>query len=192
MKKLAKIIRVITIAPVMAILSLIVLFAFRPDEFSGTWNFICAVFFLTVLPVLAYPLQPLIPGFRGKGREGQRKLAMLMAVLGYVAGVSSVVWMNISGGLLMFYLTYLISGILIVISNKLIKVRASGHACGVCGPIAFLVYFLGAPALCGAVVLAAVYWASLKLSRHTWPELISGSLIPIAAMFASAGIVSLI
>lgn len=191
MKKIniEKIIRVITVAPVMAAVALSILFILRPGMFNGTADFVMALVFLTVLPLLAYPVQPLIPYFKDKGREGQRLLAIIMAVAGYIGGIIYALARPVSKELLIVYLVYLFSGILIFILNKVIKIKASGHACGVAGPVSYLVYFLGWYALAGIAVLALVYWASVRMKRHTLKQLIAGSVIPVAALVISILIV---
>ncbi len=191
MKKIniEKIIRVITVAPVMAAVALSILFILRPGMFNGIADFVMALVFLTVLPLLAYPVQPLIPYFKDKGREGQRLLAIIMAVAGYIGGIIYALARPVSKELLIVYLVYLFSGILIFILNKVIKIKASGHACGVAGPVSYLVYFLGWYALAGIAVLALVYWASVRMKRHTLKQLIAGSVIPVAALVISILIV---
>jgi hypothetical protein len=87
-----------------------------------------ATVFLVVLPVLAYPLQPFIPGFKGKGREGQRDLAMWTASFGYICGLMTALFLPVPKHLLVIYLTYLISSVSLMLLNKVFKVRASGHA----------------------------------------------------------------
>lgn len=133
-----------------------------PAIFDGVGNYLAAVFFLTVLPLLAYPLQPILPHYKDQGRAGQRKLAMLMAVAGYVAGAVMGIVCVVPKGLMQIYLIYLISGVLTLLFNKVFKIKASGHACGIAGPVAYLVYFVGWPALAGCIVLAMAYWASLR------------------------------
>ena len=177
-----KAVRIITLAPVMAFLTLSILFGVRNGMFGGGANYAAAVFFLTVLPLLAYPLQKVFPGWKEKGRSGQRSLAILMAVAGYIAGILYAVAAAVPEGMLLVYLAYLFSGCLILLFNKGLKIKASGHACGVAGPLALLVCLLGPAALLGLPVLGAVYWASLRMGRHTWKELILGSLLPIAAL----------
>ncbi|MFB4213254.1 hypothetical protein ACE1TH_15295 [Shouchella sp. JSM 1781072] len=178
----AKIIRVATIAPLMAFVSLLLLFIFEPAVYGGWFQFSFALLFLVVLPVVAYPLQPIVPGFRDKGREGQRNFAILMGVLGYVFGILFAYVTNAPEGITMIYWIYFISGIGIVVFNKVLRIRASGHACGVVGPISFLIYFLGPIAFIGLLLIALVYWASLKMKRHTLAELIWGSAISFIAV----------
>ena len=51
-----------------------------------------------------------------------------------------------------------------------------------------LVCLLGPAALSGLPVLGLVYWASLRMGRHTWPELLLGSVLPLAALFLSIAV----
>ncbi len=179
---LAKIIRVVTIAPIMALLLLVVLFLAKPEIFGNTLNLVLAIFFLVVLPILAYPVQPLIPHFREKGRDGQRSLAMWMASAGYILGVITALILPVSDYLLVIYLTYLLSGVSLVLLNKVFKIKASGHACGVAGPIFSLIYFIGPWLLFGILILAAVFWASLTMKRHDKAELLIGMTVPTYAL----------
>lgn len=179
MDRLAKIIRICTIAPLMAFWMLLLLYYCKPAIFGGRLAFFLAVLFLTVLPTLAYPLQPLCPHFKNRGRKGQRELAMVFAVCGYVLGCAACFLWQWSVALWVIYLEYLLSGLCILVFNKAFHLKASGHACGVVGPVCLLCYF-GLPALLGGLVLTLlVCWASLKLKRHTWPQLLGGSVIPV-------------
>ncbi len=67
--------------------------------------------------------------------------------------------------------------------NKGCKLKISGHACGIAGPVALLFYFgLYVQAVVGILLTVPVYISSLKTKRHTLPQLIGGSLVPIAAI----------
>ena len=191
-KPIHKMIRVITLAPVLAAVALTLLHLAQQSIYRGAGDYLLALVWLTVFPLLAYPLQPLIPKYRDKGREGQRKLAIVMAVLGYVGGTACSLVTRACAGLRMVYLEYLLSGCLIFIFNKVLHVRASGHACGVAGPIAYLTWFFGPWALCGAAVLALVYWASLKMGRHTLKELAWGTVLPVAALGGALALTGLL
>lgn len=188
LEKIAKVVRVITVAPIMAAILIAVLY-WQVPEFRDVYVMIISIVFLVVFPLLAYPLQPLIPGFKDKGREGQRNLAMLFAVIGYVVIVLVAVFINPSSGTWIIYLTYLLSAVLIALLNKVIRVKASGHACGVAGPVLALIWFAGAGALYGLIFLALVYWASLKTKRHKFVELLAGTLVPGCALAAAILIV---
>ena len=108
-----------------------------------------------------------------------------MAVIGYMGGITVALITSLPDKLKVIYFTYFFSGVLILVFNKLLKIKASGHACGVVGPMEILVYCLGPWALLGMLILSFVYWASLKMERHTVSQLWLGSVIPVVALFIS-------
>ncbi len=108
-----------------------------------------------------------------------------MAVIGYMGGITVALITSLPDKLKVIYFTYFFSGVLILVFNKLLKIKASGHACGVVGPMEILVYCLGPWALLGMLILSFVYWASLKMERHTVSQLCWGSVIPVVALFIS-------
>ena len=182
MKKIAYVIRVITVAPIMALVLLIVLYFNSPLTFGSTAVFLMTVFFLVVLPLLAYPLQPLVKKYKDKGREGQRTLAMIFAVAGYILGLASAIIFGAPTGVLVIYLAYMISGLLVAVTNKVLHFKASGHACGIAGPFMLLVYFGQMIGYMGLGVLIIAWIASFYMKRHTWPQLLVGTAIPFSAL----------
>jgi len=182
MKKAAYVIRIITVAPVMALVLLLILYLRAPQTFGNTLVFVMTVFFLVVLPLLAYPLQPLVKKYKDKGREGQRTLALIFAVAGYIIGFVSALVMNAPSDVLIIYISYMISGLLVAVANKVFHFKASGHACGVTGPFMLLVYFGQTIGFIGLGVLLMAWLASIYMKRHTWPQLLAGTAIPFAAL----------
>lgn len=180
--KLAKIIRTITVAPAMALVMLLTLYKANYKLFGGVADFVLPIIFLVIFPLLAYPLQPFIKHYKDKGRDGQRTLAMIFAVTGYVAGCLSALIMRAPKSVLIIYLSYLLSGALIFLINKLFKFKVSGHTCGVTGPFAILLCFGQMGGLIGIPVLALVCWASLYMKRHTVSQLIGGAVIPAISL----------
>ncbi len=180
MQKVYKIIRVATIPPIMAASLFIILGAFSKLDWIDA---ILGVFFIGILPVLSYPLQRFIPYYKDKGRDGQRNLAMVFSVAGYIIGCILAAIFNAPYTVILIYLDYLLSGILITVFNKLFHLKASGHACGIVGPIAMLVYFgLYIPAAIGALLTVLVFISSIKMKRHTFLQLLGGSAITISAL----------
>lgn len=181
--KIAKIIRVLTVAPVMATVTLCALYFVNSQIFGEWYHFAISIFFLGILPLLAYPLQPYIPKFKYKGREGQRTLAMLFAVGGYILGCLTNLFFEAEVSLWIIYLDYLISGLFILLFNKIFHLRASAHACGVAGPVALAMY-LGIPAaiIPGVALYFGALWASLKMKRHTWQQFIGGAAISLCVL----------
>lgn len=183
MNKVSLLVRKLTVPPIFAALLLIVTYAARPDYYGNVWSLLLGICFLAVLPSLAYPLQKYIPHFKDKGREGQRSLAMLFSGIGYLLGTLTAFIFNAPAELKIIYLLYLFSGLLMIIFNKVLKIEASGHACGIVGPIVLLVYYkLYIPAVIGALFVAAVFVSSIKTKRHTPSQLVIGSIIPIVCI----------
>ncbi len=178
--KIAKFISVLTVAPFIGLLVLSWMWLNNPHYFASqpNWYFI-SVSLLTLVPVSAYLLKYAIPSIRVKGRDGERKLAFIMAVAGYLAGV--VVCQIYHGPRVVYilFITYFISGFTLLLLNRFAKIKASGHACGLAGPTTFLICLLGGTTWFTALLIPAVFWARLKLERHDMSDLIIGSLTGI-------------
>ena len=183
MDTLSKITRKITVPPVFAALLLITVYIAFPDGIGSAWHLLGAIFFLAVLPLLAYPLQKYIPKYRDRGREGQRSLAMLFSFSGYAVGTIVTYIASAPARLKMIYLEYLLCGIAMLVINKAFHLKASGHACGIVGPVAMLCFFgLLIPAVIGTAIIVPVFLSSIKTKQHTLPQLMGGSAIPIAVL----------
>ena len=108
---------------------------------------------------------------------------MVFSVFGYLLGCLTNLFMDAPVTLWLLYLIYLISGIGIAVFNKLFHLRASGHACGIMGPVAFLLYSHIGTAFVGLALYFAALWASVKMKRHTFLQFIGGAAIPVVALF---------
>jgi len=81
-------------------------------------------------------------------------------------------------------MSYFLSGLVLFFVNGAFRFRASGHSCGVAGPLTLLVHFVGQKALVMVAILVAVFWSRLALGRHTLSELLAGSAIGIGSTLA--------
>lgn len=180
-KILAKTIRVLTTAPVLAAALCTLLYLLLPGSFASRGHYLAALLFLVGLPLLAYPLSWLLPALRRRGRDGQRNLAIVFSLVGYVGGF---LFAMLAGGAAVervLFGTYLLSGICLGLCTAL-HFKASGHTCGCSGPLAMLAMFVSPWFLCAYPLLTPVIWASRKLGRHSFAQLLAGALIPVAAM----------
>ena len=174
---LAHAVRVVSVPPVMVGILLTLLLTLREDVFATPLEFVASLAGLTILSILAYPVSVLIPAIRRKGREGQRSLAMYFSTVGYVGVFIYGLVAQVGTGLMHIYAGYLFSVIIILMGNKVFKVRISGHACSVSGPLVYSGYFLGVwGILVGAVCWGVILWASLVMKRHTFREFVFGTL----------------
>lgn len=59
----------------------------RPESYLNFGHYLYALGALTIFPLLSYPVSVIIPPIRKKGRDGQRNLAIVFSVIGYIAGI---------------------------------------------------------------------------------------------------------
>ena len=197
----AEAVRILTAPPLMALTLLLCL---RGGGYFPGASLGLAILFLTGLPILAYPVWFLVPALRRGSfgskraacgsvqanvpalmpgwRVSQRRTAIVFSVAGYVAGAAYCLLAHVGRLETIVFLTYLLSGLFIAVSSKGLHFDASGHACGVAGPIAVLVFARGPLWLLGLLVLAAVFWSSLRKKRHTVPQLLAGAASSVIAM----------
>ncbi len=109
-------------------------------------------------------------------------MALIMTFFGYLSGLVAALLTRAPKAVFFIYLVYFVSGLLILFSSKVLRFKASGHACGIAGPVALLVYVFGAPGLIGLIALVAVFSSSLRLKRHSLGELVAGSFISAATL----------
>lgn len=183
MNKIALFIRKITIPPVFAVVLLCLVYFINPAGIGSVWAFLAGILFLAGLPTLAYPLQKHMPYFKDKGREGQRSLAMLFSFAGYLLGTIVSFAFPVPTELKGIFLEYLFCGISMLVLNKVFKLKASGHACGVVGPVIMMIYLgLYVPSAICALFTVPVFVSSIQTKRHTPLQLLGGSLIPVAML----------
>jgi hypothetical protein len=186
----SKILRIITVPPVTACLLTLLLRLAVPGMFRGLADLAAALCALTVLPLLAYPVSALIPAWRAKGRPFQRNLAMVTSVAGYLGSMAYGLAADVTAALWVVFLTYAVSVAGITVVNHGFKFRASGHACAVVGPAALMISKVGGWAWSWVILVAAVFWSSLRTKRHTLAELFAGGAISLASLVFSTTVMA--
>lgn len=178
--KAAKIIRILTIPPVMAV-ALLVTLRLTAGAFPGATLWI-VMGCLAVLPCLAYPVCALIPALKKRGRAMERAVAVVFSLVGYLGACACCLAAGLTGIDRTVCLIYLFSGLAIALGQKLTGMHVSGHACGMSGPIAAATYFLHPAFALGYLLLLPVVISSLALKRHTGWELAVGTAVPVIVM----------
>ena len=137
---------------------------------------------LMLIPLLAYPISDLsCPAGQDK-RSRQRSMAMAFSAAGYVLGLLWALHTDASRPAKILFASYVLSTLVLLLLNKGLHFRASGHACSTTAPLIFLSWQLGPQWLLPcALVVAAVYAASMRLKRHTLPQLTAGSAVSLVA-----------
>lgn len=173
----SKVIRTVTVPPVIAFAMLTYFYFGTTGVFSSPGEYGLSVFFICILPALAYPVQLILKN-KFPGRDGQRTLAMFFSVAGYILGAATAFLTDSPQTLKLIYLGYLISGALILILSKCAEFKISGHAVGSAGPIAILLGFGQWVWVFGLPVILSVFYSSLKIKRHTKTQIICGLIQP--------------
>lgn len=176
----AKMVRVVTVPPALVSILIVILASACNNVVTNWVEAVTSIFLLGILPVLAYPMQEHIPQYRSAGRLGQRKLAFLFTLAGYTCALIFGLFFHVNKDLLLVYLTYFLSVMLLTICNAVLHVHASGHMCSITGPMSLLIYFVNWWALLPCIlILILVAWASVNLKRHTEREVVIGGCIGI-------------
>lgn len=178
-----KVIRVITVAPVLALIMVVIVAGSCEGIFPSSLHWVYSMFCLGVLPLSAYPLQKYIPAYKDKGREGQRNLAILFAAAGFTMGCVLSFVFPASDGMRVIFLEYFCGAFAVLVFHKGFHIRLSGHACGALAPVALFLYFgLYGAAAAGTVLAVLVFVASMETKRHTFFQLIGGGLVPLISI----------
>ena len=173
-----KIVRILTVAPIICLITSLLLFFNNRSLYGSTLSFILSLIFLVVVPLLSYPVFYIVKPFRLKGRPFQRKLAIVFSYCSYIFVVIFSLIFHDSLQIIFYHLNYFLTATLIFLSTKFLHFNASGHAAGVAGPITFLSLFVSPWYAFGYLLLILVIYCSIKMKRHTILETIIGSLIP--------------
>ena len=179
----------------MSVFYLIIRFFTLPAVLTGTmaallWlggglstaELLAAEICLMFIPLLAYPAGAMDFPKGPARRSRQRTFAMVFSAAGYLLGLCWALCTDASRLSKILFGSYVISTLVLLLLNKGFRFKASGHACSTTAPLIFLNWQFGIDWLLPcALVVAAVYGASLRLKRHTLPQLTVGSLTSLLA-----------
>ncbi len=187
-ERLAKFIRIMSAPPFMAIVFVLILYYSGKDIVTNSLQLWSMIICLGILPVLAYPISAVFHMSRAK----QRYLAIGLSFISYGALCIlsyTLKWNNV---IKLLSLTYLLSSICLIIFNKDLCLKASGHACAITGPgvmTCFLVNLKYIPPC--LLIYLVILWASVKTKRHSIKEYLLGSACFIIASISAKILVML-
>lgn len=173
------VVRVLTLPPIVTGLTLVLMYA--PAGLLTLRELLLCEVFLLLVPLAAYPLREIFHIGRNR-REGQRSTALVLSAAGYACGFIWSLLVPCSWLVHILFLSYVVSIAALLALNAGLGLRASGHACSTTAPVFLLTWKLHPLFIIPSMLLiAAVYRSSLKLSRHTLPQLLIGSSISLLA-----------
>ena len=173
------VVRVLTLPPIVTGLTLVLMYA--PAGLLTLRELLLCEVFLRLVPLAAYPLREIFHIGRNR-REGQRSTALVLSAAGYACGFIWSLLVPCSWLVHILFLSYVVSVAALLALNAGLGLRASGHACSTTAPVFLLTWKLHPLFIIPSLLLiATVYRSSLKLSRHTLPQLLIGSSISLLA-----------
>lgn len=173
------VVRVLTLPPIVTGLTLVLMYA--PAGLLTLRELLLCEVFLLLVPLATYPLREIFHIGRNR-REGQRSTALVLSAAGYACGFIWSLLVPCSWLVHILFLSYVVSVAALLALNAGLGLRASGHACSTTAPVFLLTWKLHPLFIIPSLLLiAAVYRSSLKLSRHTLPQLLIGSSISLLA-----------
>lgn len=185
-EKIAYIISAVFVVPIVALMVLLILWYNDPlaNFDNNIYYLLNSIIFFTVIPISAYVIVRLSPKLKSGGRNAERNMAFIFGILGYILGNLSLLAMKRpTKPMIVLYLSYLISAIILAFINGFLKFKASGHACGVAGPILTLNFFTGFKMAWMFLLIPLVIWSRLVLKRHTMKQLVIGAAVSLVATF---------
>ena len=173
------IVRILTLPPI--VIGITVLLMYVPAKLMTLRELLLCELFLLLIPMAAYPIREIFHIGKDR-RKGQRSTALVCSAIGYICGFLWSMLTPCSWLVHILFLSYVISIAALLILNAVFKLHASGHACSTTAPAFLLTWKLHPLFIIPSVLLiAAVYRSSLKLSRHTPPQLLIGSAVSLLA-----------
>lgn len=172
---LAKVVRVLTAPPIMALCLVLLVAANNHNIFRSDTDMLMALLGLVVIPALAYPIEWLKNGKSNELRSKERHLAFILNLVGYLLFFTFGLLTHATSGLRTISTCYFLAVVILTIINKMTPFHASGHACCVSGALILTLYLVSWKWLGACVIIGTLMvWASLELRRHTPKELLLG------------------
>lgn len=191
MKRIAKIIRIITIPTTLFFVVLLLTYFLDKDAFNVPLSFITPFIFIGCFVLLSYVVSFIIYKIKRKNnievdlRATQRTLAFIFSFIGYLVAFTLNLALNFNEKPKILISTYFFSVCFLSLLN-IFKIKASGHAAGITGPLIFGCTLINIHYIIPCMIIYGLsLFASLYLKRHTIIQFILGSLCSILGFLVS-------
>ena len=154
----------------------VLLFGLRPDVPQRLLGWGVSMIFLTIIPALS--LLFYIPRRNepwASTERRQRVMSFVFMAVSYPVGFVALKIVQAPTIFEAIMLTYVIVVLALIAVNLFF--RASGHAAGVAGPVAALIYFYGLIAAPLVALILLTMWARVKARGHTLSQTVVGALL---------------
>ncbi len=105
----------------------------------------------------------------------KRTVPLIFAICSYLLGFLVLLWFSAPAIVSVLMLIYGTNTLIILIINFYWKI--SIHAMGIAGPTAAFIFTFGPAGVIIGVIIPLVMWSRLKLKKHTFSQVIAGSVL---------------
>lgn len=107
----------------------------------------------------------------------QRIASFVLMIISYPIGYGLLLWFDAPRIYEAIAVTYTLVTLGLIVFNLLLRYKASGHAAGVAGPVAALIYLYGLVATPLLALIPLVTWARVQSKAHdVWQNLVGAGL----------------
>lgn len=191
MKRIAKIIRLVTIPTTLFFVVLLLTYFTDKDAFNVPLSFIVPFIFIGCFVLLSYVVSFIIYKIKRKNnieidlRNTQRILAFIFSFIGYLLAFIISITLHFEEKPKILISTYFFSVCFLSLLN-IFKLKASGHAAGITGALIFGCTLSNIHYIIPCMIIYGLsLFASLYLKRHSIIQFILGSLCSILGFIIS-------
>ena len=168
--------------PVLSGLLLVYLYAnlpaTTPNRVSGLWYSLLFISFIPLLSVLFY-----IPGKNddpGRVQKRQRIVSFILMAVSYPLGWLVLHLIQAPRIFEALACTYTFVTLGLIVFNLFLHYKASGHAAGVAGPVAAMIFLFGLWAAPLLLLLPLVSWVRVTAKGHNFWQTVVGAVLSFA------------
>jgi len=141
-----------------------------------------ALLFISLIPLCS--LLFYIPGKDKKNWpriiKRQRLASFILMIISYPIGFIVLRLVNAPRIFEAIAVNYTLITLGLIAFNLILRYKASGHAAGVAGPVAAVLFFLGIPAAPLATLIPLAIFARIAAKGHNFWQLVTGSVLSIS------------
>ena len=153
-------------------------FRLRNLEANALNGYLWAMVFISIIPLCSlFFYIPVHNEETKKTVHRQRVASFVLMMVSYPIGWLVLALMNAPRIFIAVAATYTFVTLGLIIFNLLLRYKASGHAAGVSGPVASMIYIYGLFAAPLLVLLPLVTWARLAARGHSFWQTVVGATL---------------
>ncbi len=175
--KLARAINVLGFSPILALISISIIYGLKPDVYGGqAFWYIYTIAFLAIIPITAILLEFLWI-YRIKREENRTPfVSFWVSLFSFAIGSLGCLIYDSPHAVLAIFAAYLATGVVVALLKRSPESPVSIYAAGVGGAIMLLVYFLNWWWALGFLLIILVGWSRMVTAHLSFTQVLAGGL----------------